>query len=98
MIGAVRRTSSTLGLVLSFTIACRYTARGLMVNRCRKYSPAKTTSAAANAWDHRKRDLSDAGARQRVRYRRLWESTGRHQEAELCHCFRQVHKNRCDTE
>ena len=43
------RTSRTLGLVLSFTIACRYTARGLMVNRCRRYSPANATSAAAKA-------------------------------------------------
>ncbi len=51
------RTSSTLGLVLSFTIACLYTARGLMVNRCRRYSPAKATSAAAKAWNYRHKGI-----------------------------------------
>lgn len=39
-------TSSTLGCVLSRIMACRYTALGLMVKRCRKYSPAKATMAA----------------------------------------------------
>lgn len=40
------RTSSTLGWVLRRIMACRYTALGLMVKRCRKYSPANATMAA----------------------------------------------------
>ena len=39
-------TSRTLGWVLRRIMACRYTARGLMVNRCRRYSPANATIAA----------------------------------------------------
>jgi hypothetical protein len=39
-------TSSTLGCVLSLIIACRYTAFGLMLKRCRRYSPMKATMAA----------------------------------------------------
>lgn len=47
--GAAALTSSTAGLVLSLSMACRYTARGLMVCRCRTYRPANATSAAAKA-------------------------------------------------